>query len=411
MVIAALTPSLGAFVLVLTGILAGTAMLLSVVLSMAALWSVESSGYGPPPVPDATPGVVMLGVYLCAALAVVVYQYRRRRLRAALMLVAAGLAATAIVPRLWPWSFARGDEVRPGAWAANARAAYDPSWGTEVRDVGRFGGGEPRRHVTARLTLAGAPPHVTVQQIGVRGRFRLPDGTTVESTQGGWFGASFRISTVEAALGGVRLLQTREVFEEGWTPVLTLTEPEFAKYAGRSGRLEGNAYFDLVQTRQAGVLPLTRGAALDNGASRIEILNVGRRTGGRDITVRRWRAGSLLSAERPVQDRYFALRHRGRGEALMGGVDTTWTTGSRSTASLVLLQFPLGAVMQLSRDGAPGGFAADTAFLRFPGPGFGKAPPLDAAWFEEAELVVLESRWAGVVTRTFVIDRFPIPAN
>jgi len=32
-------------------------------------------------------------------------------------------------------------------------------------------------------------------------------------------------------------------------------------------------------------------------------------------------------------------------------------------------------------------------------------------WFDEAELVVLESRWAGVVTRPLVIEQFPIPAN
>jgi len=95
----------------------------------------------------------------------------------------------------------------------------------------------------------------------------------------------------------------------------------------------------------------------------------------------------------------------------MGGADTTWTTGSRSMATVMLLQFPLGATLQLSSAGAPGGFAADTTLLRFPGPGFGTTPPLDAAWFDEAELVVLESRWAGVVTRPLVIEQFPIPAN
>ena len=80
-------------------------------------------------------------------------------------------------------------------------------------------------------------------------------------------------------------------------------------------------------------------------------------------------------------------------------------------ATVMLLQFPLGATLQLSSDGAPGGFAADTTLLRFSGPGFGTTPPLDAAWFDEAELVVLESRWAGVVTRPLVIEQFPIPAN
>lgn len=411
MVIAAMTPSLVSFVVTLLGIVAGLGILLSTTVGVATFWAVAPSGYGPPGVPDATRGVVMLAVYLCAALMVVIYQYRRRHLWGAVSLAVAGYAATMVIPTIWPWSFARAEEVRPGAWAAKASAAYDPSWGTEMHDVRRFGPGEPTRRVAARLTLAGAPPQVTVQQIGVRGRFRLPDGTTIESAQPAWFGLSFRTATVEAALGGVRLLQTREVYEDGWTPMLTLTEVEFARHKGQSGRLEADVYFELLRTHAAGSLPLTRGASLDDGVSRLEILDVVRRTGGRDIAVRRWRAGSLLSAERPVRERLFALRNRRRGEALMGGVVTSWATGRRSTAALMLLQFPLGASMQLSDDGDGAGFAAVTTFLRFPGPGFGKAPALDADWFDEAELVVLETEWAGVVTRPLVIDQFPIPAN
>jgi hypothetical protein len=409
MVIATLTPSLAVFVLTLLGLVAGASMLLAATLGFAMFFAAEPSSYTPPAVPDATPGVVMMAVYVGAALSVVLYQYRHRRWRVATGLAVAGLTATVVVPMMWPWSFARGEEVRAGAWAAGAAAAHDPSWGTEVTDASRFGRGEPKRHVNARVTLSGVPAHMTVQRVGVRGRLRLTDGTTIESSQAGG-GSSFRTATIEAALGGARLLQSRDVFEQGWTPMLTLAEPEFTRYAGGSGRLEADVHFELVSTQEAGVLPLTPGAALDDGVSRIEIVNVRRRTGGRDVTVRRWRADSPLSAERPPQERLFALRHRGRGEALMGGIDTTWATGRRSNAALALLRLPLGLSMSI-HEGGEGGFSATTTFLRFPGPGFGKTPPLDAAWFDEAEFVMLETEWAGVVTRPLLIDEFPIPAN
>jgi hypothetical protein len=57
------------------------------------------------------------------------------------------------------------------------------------------------------------------------------------------------------------------------------------------------------------------------------------------------------------------------------------------------------------------GFSLGTLYLRFPGRGFGKAPPLDPTWFDDAELVVLENAQAGVVTRPLVIEEFVVPAN
>jgi hypothetical protein len=50
-------------------------------------------------------------------------------------------------------------------------------------------------------------------------------------------------------------------------------------------------------------------------------------------------------------------------------------------------------------------------FLRFPGRGFGKALRLDPAWFDEAELVILETAPAGIVSRPLMIDDFMIPAQ
>lgn len=416
MVIATLTPSLGVFVLTMLGIVAGASMLLVSMLGLAFIWTDELSDYTPPGVPDATPGVVMLAVYLCAALSVILYQYRHRRWRVAVALAVAGLAASVVVPMLWPWAFARGEEIRPGEWAASTTAVHDPSWGTEATDVTRFGRGAPRRHVNARVTLTGVPPQVTVQTTGVRGRLQFPDGVVIESSQAGGYASPFRAPAVEAALGGVRLLSTRDIFEqpEAWTPMITITENEFARRRGRPGRLDADVDFHLLQTREVGVLPLTSGAAVHGGLSRIEIVAVQRRTGGIDVTVRQWRAQSLLSAEPAPTERLFALRHRSRGEALMGGIETGWALGGRGNAAMALLRLPfamMGAGFGVSAHASGGGFSAGTSLLRFPGPGFGKAPPLDPGWFDEAELVVLEAEQVGVVTRRLAIEEFAVPAN
>ena len=415
MVIATLTPSLAAFVMSILGIVAATSILLVALMGIATLWSNEPSGYRPPVVPDATAGVVMQIVYLCAALSVVVYQYRHRRWRMAARLAVAGLAAAVVVPMLWPWPFARGEEIRAGAWASTAAAVHDPSWGTEVADVDRFGRGAPRRHVNARVTLSGTPPDVTVQSIGVRSRLQFDEGTVVESGQMGGYGASFTSSVIEAALGGVALLNPVEVSDQrpAWTPLITLTEEEFVRYRGRSGRLDANVDFHLVRTREVGSLPMMPGAAIGDDVSRIEIVATQRRTDGREITLRRWASRSPLSTEQGAQ-RLFALRHRARREALMGGEETMWPTGGRGNAAMLLLRLPIammGMGFSVAADSGGGGFSAATAFLQFPGRSFGKAPRLDPAWFDEAELVVLETVSAGVVTRALAIGEFVVPVQ
>lgn len=412
MVIATLTPSFGVFTLTILGIAVGASMVLASIVGIATLWADAPSDYTPPGVPDATPGTVMLVVYVCAALAVIIYQYRYRRWRMAAGLAVTGVAAAIVVPLLWPWPFARGEEARPGAWTAGAAAAHDPSWGTLLSDVERFGRGPARRHVNARVTLSGMPPEVMMQSIGVRSRLQFEDGTAIESSQRGGFGSSFTTAAAQAALAGVEVLNPLEAFDqrEAWTPMVTLTEEEFASYRGRPGRLDANVDFHLTRTREVGVLPLMPGAAMGDRVSRIEIVATQRRTDSRDVTLRQWQARSPLSTDPPGQQRLFVLRHRSGRQALMGGQDTAWPIGSWGSSPTALLRFPFAMMgVGVSAAAGGGGFSAATLFLRFPGRGFGKAPRLDAAWFDEAELVVLETVPEGVVTRSLTIEPFVVP--
>ena len=184
---------------------------------------------------------------MCGTLGIV-YQYRHRRWRVAAGLAVAGLAATVVVPLLWPWSFARGEQIQPGTWAPNIAVVHDPSWKTKSSDVRNVSRPlrEAWRQVSAHIELSGMPPQVLVRSVGIRSTLQFPDGTAVESSQSGGF-VTYNEPAAEAALGA-RILSSREVSEprERWTPMITIREQDFVRHRGQSGRLEAN--IDLMAT-------------------------------------------------------------------------------------------------------------------------------------------------------------------
>lgn len=52
--------------------------------------------------------------------------------------------------------------------------------------------------------------------------------------------------------------------------------------------------------------------------------------------------------------------------------------------------------------------SASTQFVRFPGRA-GKTPRLDPSWYDDVELVMLETVPVGIVTRRLVIEEFGVP--
>ena len=90
----------------------------------------------------------------------------------------------------------------------------------------------------------------------------------------------------------------------------------------------------------------------------------------------------------------------------MGGVENRWQVGGRPTVVMALLGIPFGFAGWGS-----GGFSVETMHLRFPGRGYGEPSPLDPSWFDDAELVVLETRPAGFVSRRLTLDPFGVPAT
>jgi hypothetical protein len=254
---------------------------------------------------------------------------------------------------------------------------------------------------------------------------RLSDGVTLESRQMGRFFPPFdpRLGGVPmrsassrpraAAMGDGEFLQPFDAqYPESWSTLLTIPEEDYARYEGRTGRFSATLYFHVMSTRVRGTLPLRTGAALDDGLSRIEILRVRQRDGRREIAVRRWRAYGI--AENDPGNQYdFALRNRDDRTVVMADGDAHWSgINGAAAVNAVLRRTGMGFDVYGVRDASQRGFTLVTQLLVFPSRR-GDVPPLrlDPSWFDRAELVVLETRHAGTVTRQLTVDEFTIPAQ
>ena len=196
---------------------------------------------------------------------------------------------------------------------------------------------------------------------------------------------------------------------EQWPVMLSLTAEEHARYKGQKGRFEATLDFHMYRTRERGTLPLRDGSALDDGLSRIEVMRATPIDGGYRLVVRYWHAlPPKPTGNRPTYE--FFLRNRpARAAVALRSVDS-WSgsfsghsVGGR-VASAVLPGFSIGS--------SPGGFDVQTQVLEFPWRmqgGYVGVARLEPAWFDDAELVVLETAYAGTVTRSVNLPDFTIP--
>jgi hypothetical protein len=374
--------------------------------------------------PDRTPAIVGFVVFAAAALSVIVYQYRRRRLAVAIAMAAVGLVATVVVPAFWPWPFARSAPIEPGTWAAEpgTAAVVDRSMPMQISDARAFNGeGTPRRYVHAPVQLIGMPADTSTQTIGVRGMLTLGDGTIVRSRQANGFvplmerrgRAGFGPNVPLGALGNVDVLtRLDETAYQPWAALLTLTEDQYVTYRGQRGLFQAEVDFPLMQTRIRGTLPLVTGAALGDAASRVELVRVERRIDAQAIAVRWWQALSLLDQDHS-REFEFVLRNRARREVLtatrrgqrpgLGGGGSVFT-GSASAIPFALLA---GGSAGPPSDG----FSIQVDVLEFPMAVMpnGETIQLDPEWLNDAEVVVLESSYAGTVTKPLTMEDFVIP--
>jgi hypothetical protein len=414
---ATLTPSLGTFVLATVASFTVLSLITMAIATVSVFVRDPDTVIAPVFESDPIPGIVATLLIDAAMLGVIVYQYRQRRWRPAAALAAAGIVASLAVP----W-VPRGTRpaTDPGAWARNPSSS--PAV-IERRPVMRtaFLDGALKRLVYAPVRLTGVPRDYDFNNLTlVDSTLTLRDGTAVTSRPR--YSILAPVSDPElpgtltprrAALGDVTLITgANEGNAQYWPAVIVLSARQYDRMRGTSGRLDATIQFHLNQTRWRAVVPLEAGAAHDDGLSRIEVIRTDRGPDGLTVTIRRWRAYSPLATRRYSGGFSFALYNRSRGEALTPGKRTQLPTlaGMRDLSRGLPVLSLMGAMSGgLRHDG----LSMEAEQFLFPDrvepPG---GPRLfEPGWFDTASFAVLETSYAGTVTRSATIEDFPIPAE
>jgi hypothetical protein len=411
--LAAVTPSLTRYALAIVGVIATFVTLTASALLVVLLVTEEVQEGGEVRLPDPTPAVVAGTLIVLTALAVIIYQYRTRRLGRALTMAGTGLVIVFLVSERWPWSFAVRPRTEMAAAPQDTPAITISLDGSRprVNDVFAFRRRTPpRKGIAAHAIATGVPPEFNVRTIFARSRLELPGGAVLQTgadnsnaAQGVIGGSTVgREASVEAALGGVRLLTRSNAMDgewsELWPILLKVDERDFVRHRGEPGRLTASLNLIFERAIARGALPLADGATTDIGAMHVSIVRVIRRATGCTVMVRRSYVDSLFAVPHQ-EDFIYVLRNKTRVEAAGSDVQPVSRNGFRSGGFFVFTLEP---------NVGGRGFVLDQYELHFPAGTRPRGPSvdLDEAWLAGSELVILEMIPAGLISRTVTIDGF-----
>jgi hypothetical protein len=408
---ATLTPSVTRFLLALVAAAAAGAVAISgliVLLMMRA----EESDYPTPELSDPSSVVPGWSLWLAVAVIVIALQYRTRRPQLAICAGLAGVVSTVVIVTAWPWRSAGLPEPDPGAWArdsAAVTAVLDPGapYVTDARGMRRRS--LVNKLIAVPIRLTGVPSRYAIQSLGVRSRLELAGGSTVQSAQGGSVPVPLEgeqrapayLAPVQAVLLPSQLVGWRDESRVAqWPIVLKLPAGEYERVRSTPGRLTATIEAFLRESRLVGSIPLVPGATLNGATIQFELRRVERWPGGCSVLVREIRS----TGSRPVFRRsylYF-LRNVQRGEAVLGESEMSFAPSGPSFTGLFF-----GGWSVESSSGSGLGFLDHVE--RYPAQSPVNATlPLDAGWFAGADLAVIETAYAGRVSRSIVVDGFTI---
>ena len=404
MAVAVLTPSLIRFLIVITAGIA--AIVVAISIAATVLFSTDPDLSTSSVLPDMTSDTIEEYLLLLVSVAVIVYQYRNRRLRRAVVLGVAGVAAAVAIASVWPWRFAKAAEPDPGSWAheTNRTVAVIGDEPPQVSDMFSFRRDRIRKQIAAPVRLTGVPPDYSVDSVAVRSRFEFP-GAALHSAQMMMAGVRReptagppdRIIRMQSALGNVRLASFDDDRYTQWPVVLIVSDSEYERYGRGAGRLTLDADFHLYRSRLAGSLPLTDGASLRADSMRFDVVRVLRRADGCSVVMRESLAPSLPFS-RPTAPRSYqvVLLNISKGEATVGN-DAYLSAGGMHVGN-----------WSFQPAGMPGrAFFSSNIAMHFPARSrVASDPVIDAAWLAAAQLAVVETAYAGRVTRSLTVDGF-----
>jgi hypothetical protein len=182
---------------------------------------------------------------------------------------------------------------------------------------------------------------------------------------------------------------------------LKVTDQEYERHGRTPGRLTAMVHFFMYRSRLIGAIPLAAHASVQDGP-RFEVLRVLRRPGGCTVLVRRIGAEPLSRPSVPKQYD-FVLRNAARQEAVFGATQLLSAPGPRVANVLI----PGG--ISVGSESPAFGFDFADVVAEFPERSFGSvsaSSPIDTAWLDGADLVVIETAYAGRVSRTVTVDGF-----
>ena len=415
--VAALTPSLGALVLTFVVGFTGLSVLM-LVLRVAEAYLRDPAVTTVFRDFDPVPGIVATIAQNVAILGAIIYQYRERRRPAAAALVVAGIVASLALPSFW-----RVERPAPGdagEWSRNP-AASPAIVGPQRQWQPEYRGGLPQQAVFAPVRLEGMPRDYSFNDIEGDSSLTLTDGTILTHSQRGTVRAT-PLDSQSGFLGALRLGLRDAALIRGrnegdavyWPKLIELSAGEYSRLRGKSGRLEATLRFRLDRTSVRATLSLEPDAASDEGLSRVEIVRIERITEGMVVMVRSWRARSPLTKRDSGGYYNFLLYNATTNEALSAAQRTQLPTPESGTGVSVsggsaLMRLFGALTLGMHRDG----FSVSVENLLFPDriarPG--EARTFDSEWFKRAQLAVLETKPAGVVTRSVTIDDFMVPSE
>lgn len=347
--------------------------------------------------------VVYITTVIAGALVVTAYHYFRLRAWHSLVLVAATMLLATTLTRLWPAPPAVPDigpvpeNVVPASSVSLHAAVREP----RIEDVARLvlNQREVVKRIEFEIASTGEPPNLYFWPAVVTTEIRyaaLPairwSGPTalVQSerapTEGGDAGPW---RSLRLALGDVSLAAPLP-----WThltPVADVTETELRSHSVASGQLKSDVTMLAYKYEVVAAAPLAAGAGFrcDRRAGRI-VSVTGLNPGAR-VEVRE----TLLDGPPPLaQGDFGATRYLLRNSARRQAVPLTWAANDGFEATVGITATSVKAARGVLE-------TADSAARL----------GIDAAWLAGAELVLVEPRLLGMLTRPLVIDGVMLSAG
>ncbi len=344
--------------------------------------------------------IAFLLSHLAVAGLVVSHQYLTRRTVKSATLACSGLLAIGLFTVIWNWDFVASAQRLD-------RRVVDPEQMTaqiEKKSLRFFRRvrSQPLKRSTVlngNIALDGLPPGVLAVPEQVISQVSF--GSTEETFSsrhghpyayegdGFWWRINHppilheeRANILSDALGGIDFLDGgRRPILEYLPEVLSIDEGSYDHHGGTQSDLTVKVGF-LVQRNDIATFPLEHGARYDRGSDHVEILRVTKNKNSLRIELKE-------SRHRLIQDRmksrWYLLRNRAKRQAVLSEGSVAFAI---LTPPLAPLSFPMLGVSHSS------------LYFLLPS----TDPPVERGWFEDAELVRIETRNLGRFSKTIRLE-------